>query len=251
MMLNSLDFPKLVQFTSEFQFSTHCRIRHGLGTLHRSVLRIKASQFTCIKRMLSHLISCSYKNGSFWIYSYITTWFCIVLDLVKLVCLLEKKNLGRRCYCERCGSLDSSFYRLQSSYLWGRSMYLVCVVILTDTPTPLKRPLFISLGILFFWGVFFGLVWCAVGFWCRIFTKNERLIFPNNILNLDTWIIHLNTSFVSLGMFKIFIMEIIAFLCCSLCICILKIILKLGIYISLRLVALYTFTFLFHSIFQF
>lgn len=98
---------------------------------------------------------------------------------------------------------------------------------------------------------FFFLVWCAVGSWCRIFTTNERLIFPNNILNLDTWIIHLNTSFVSLGMFKIFIMEIIAFLCCSLCICILKIILKLGIYISLRLVALYTFTFLFHSIFQF
>lgn len=60
-----LDFPKLVQFTPEFQFSTHCRIRHGLGTLHGSVFRIKASQITCIKRMLSHLISCSYKNGSF------------------------------------------------------------------------------------------------------------------------------------------------------------------------------------------
>lgn len=57
---------------------------------------------------------------------------------------------------------------------------------------------------LVFWGFFFGLVWCAVGSWCRIFTKNERLIFPNNILNLDTWIIHLNTSFVSLGMFNKF-----------------------------------------------
>lgn len=118
------------------------------------------------------------------------------------------------------------------------------------TNLPLKRPLFISLGILFFW-VFFGLVWCAVGSWCRIFTKNERLIFPNNILNLDTWIIHLNTSFVSLGMFKIFIMEIIAFLCCSLCICTLKIILKLGIYIYLRLVTLYTFRSILSSSFNY
>lgn len=103
----------------------------------------------------------------------------------------------------------------------------------------------------FFFCFFFGLVWCAVGFWCRIFTKNERLIFPNNILNLDTWIIHLNTSFVSLGMFKIFIMEIIAFLCCSLCICTLKIILKLGIYIYLRLVTLYTFRSILSSSFNY
>lgn len=177
MMLNSLDFPKLVQFTSEFQFSTHCRIRHGLGTLHRSVLRIKASQFTCIKRMLSHLISCSYKNGSFWIYSYITTWFCIVLDLVKLVCLLEKKKLGRRCYCERCGSLDSV---LQATKLLSvRKIDVSCMRSYTNRyANTLKTTPFHFFRHLVFLGVFFwfGVVCC--GFLVSHFYKKWKIDIP-------------------------------------------------------------------------